>query len=203
MVRKGIVLERSYQVSAERLLSSNFVAHDGEAKIYSSFLVTEYCTVAARVVFLWDYLVTFPQELNHIWGRPCSGATLLFFLNRYGSLAITILELFEQASFQTSQSCVVTVRCLQSLLILQLFVIAVFSALRVYATWGRDWRPAIFVLPTALIACAGNLYIDIKSIPIVAELPSVGCEIDVDMTLDDYSNRTSSSCSDTIGGKTN
>ncbi|KAI0937649.1 hypothetical protein AcV5_000436 [Taiwanofungus camphoratus] len=70
---------------------------------YQSFLEEEYCSVAARALFVWDYAITLDQEVQHVWGRPLSMSTCLFFLNRYLNLLVTILELIEQAPFQTNK----------------------------------------------------------------------------------------------------
>lgn len=52
-------------------------------------------------MFLWDYLVTLDMEVNYVWGQKLSAASGLFILNRYTNLLITILELIEQAPFET------------------------------------------------------------------------------------------------------
>lgn len=54
-------------------------------------------------LFLWDYLVTLDMEVNYVWGQKLSAASGLFILNRYTNLLITILELIEQAPFETPQ----------------------------------------------------------------------------------------------------
>ncbi|RDX46707.1 hypothetical protein OH76DRAFT_1420098 [Lentinus brumalis] len=148
---------------------------------YASFVQGQYYSVAARVplpsqiaLFLWDYFVTFDREVEYVWGQKLSAASLLFILNRYVNLLITILELIEQAPFQTPAS----------LLIFATFIVAVsnlresvFVTLRVYATWSRDWRPALPILALALLTPAANMYIDIIGTPIPAPRPSVGCAI--------------------------
>ncbi|RPD65252.1 hypothetical protein L227DRAFT_583266 [Lentinus tigrinus ALCF2SS1-6] len=143
---------------------------------YASFVQGQYYSVAARALFLWDYFVTLDREIEYVWGQKLSAASVLFISNRYVNLLITILELIEQAPFQTPE---VMVRVLQSLLILASFIVAksVFVTLRVYATWSRDWRPALPILALALLTPAANLYIDIIGTPIPAPRPSVGCAI--------------------------
>ena len=55
------------------------------------------------VLFLWDYTVTLGDEIYYVWEKPFTAATFLFLLNRYVNLLITILEIMEQAPFQTKQ----------------------------------------------------------------------------------------------------
>lgn len=43
------------------------------------------------------------DEARFVWGQSLSAATVLFMLNRYVNLLITVLELIEQASFQTAK----------------------------------------------------------------------------------------------------
>ncbi|KAI0718357.1 hypothetical protein C8T65DRAFT_638704 [Cerioporus squamosus] len=134
---------------------------------YATFVQGQYYSVGARALFLWDYFVTLDREVEYVWGQKLSAASLLFILNRYVNLLITVLELIEQAPFQTPES----------LLIFASFIVAVFVTLRVYATWSRDWRPALPILALALLTPAANMYIDIIGTPIPAPRPSVGCAI--------------------------
>ncbi|RPD79339.1 hypothetical protein L226DRAFT_455307, partial [Lentinus tigrinus ALCF2SS1-7] len=150
----------------------------------------QYYSVAARALFLWDYFVTLDREIEYVWGQKLSAASVLFISNRYVNLLITILELIEQAPFQTperSVRCPPVVRVLQSLLILASFIVAIFVTLRVYATWSRDWRPALPILALALLTPAANLYIDIIGTPIPAPRPSVGCAIQTNIDPGVYS----------------
>ncbi|GJE86744.1 hypothetical protein PsYK624_028250 [Phanerochaete sordida] len=70
---------------------------------YETFLRENYCTVAARVLFLWDFCVTLDGEIRWVWGQKTTPATVLFVMNRYVNLLITILELWDQTPFQTTQ----------------------------------------------------------------------------------------------------
>ncbi|KAL1938795.1 hypothetical protein VTO73DRAFT_11175 [Trametes versicolor] len=78
-------------------------AHAQAIASYANFVRGNYFTVAARALFLWDYLVTLDMEVNYVWGQKLSAASGLFILNRYTNLLITILELIEQAPFETPQ----------------------------------------------------------------------------------------------------
>ncbi|KAI0658988.1 hypothetical protein C8Q70DRAFT_1067441, partial [Cubamyces menziesii] len=157
-----------------------------------------YYSVAARALFIWDYLATFDSEVQYVWGQRLSAATILFIANRYVNLLITILELIEQAPFQTPEVrapscrtraiCPPVVRVLQSLLISATFIVAVFASLRVYAIWSRDWRPALLIFVLALVTPIANLYMDITGTPIPAPRPSVGCAIQTNIAPGVYSH---------------
>ena len=58
---------------------------------HSPFLVNV-AVNKAIALSIYDYLLTFELEIRHIWSRKFSGATLAFFLNRYGFLLFWILQ---------------------------------------------------------------------------------------------------------------
>lgn len=151
--------------------NSTFVA------AYANFVRSNYFNLSSRVVFLWDYCITFDDEVRYVWGARLTPATALFMVNRYVGLVITILEFLEQAPVQTAQSCGPFIRLIQSLLVLALFIYAVFATLRIYAIWGCDWRPAAPVLILALVAPIFNIVIYASETPAVAPPPSVGCAV--------------------------
>lgn len=168
---------------------------------YSVFQETQYCSIAARALFIWDYFITLDQEIQYIWRRRLSAVTCLFLLNRYVNFLVAILEILEQASFQTQQSCGPYIRVLQSLLFFTLLIDAAFPALRIYATWCRDWRPAIPILILSLVSPILTLYYYINSVTTVAPPPYGGCAIDLRISSDAYNkiiytNRACTTASD-------
>ncbi|KAI0700196.1 hypothetical protein BC835DRAFT_1412217 [Cytidiella melzeri] len=68
---------------------------------YIQYLSANYCTIAARAVFIWDFCITMGDEVQYFWGHKVTAVSVLFLLNRYVNLAITIMQLFVQSSFQT------------------------------------------------------------------------------------------------------
>ncbi len=55
----------------------------------------------AFVVF--DYLITFGQEVNLFWNRRFTGATLLFFVNRYVVLLLYTMNISGSAPLSASE----------------------------------------------------------------------------------------------------
>ena len=45
------------------------------------------------MALVYDYLLTFSQEVSLFWNRRWTGATVLFFSNRYLTLFVAILQL--------------------------------------------------------------------------------------------------------------
>ncbi|KAI0338609.1 hypothetical protein BDW22DRAFT_689002 [Trametopsis cervina] len=52
---------------------------------------TFFICAAIAALALYDYLLTFSQEIEMIWRRPLTGASVLFMLNRYLSLVLIFL----------------------------------------------------------------------------------------------------------------
>ncbi|KAI0778846.1 hypothetical protein BD413DRAFT_119713 [Trametes elegans] len=60
--------------------------------VYDSLFVNNCCGIATTVLLAYEYLVTFDREVNLFWRRRFTGASVLFLLNRYLPLSVTILE---------------------------------------------------------------------------------------------------------------
>ncbi|GJE85066.1 hypothetical protein PsYK624_011430 [Phanerochaete sordida] len=52
--------------------------------------VENYYIVATCVWLVYDYFLTLRQEVDFIWREPFSGLSLLFYINRYGALALRV-----------------------------------------------------------------------------------------------------------------
>ena len=48
--------------------------------------------MAILVLYVYDYLITLPEEVAHFWRAKPTGATVLFFLARYTTLACLLVE---------------------------------------------------------------------------------------------------------------
>ncbi|TBU40536.1 hypothetical protein BD309DRAFT_342296 [Dichomitus squalens] len=48
-----------------------------------------YCGITGTVVFLYDSVLTAPEEIRCFWGRKVTGGAIIFWLNKY----ITMLSL--------------------------------------------------------------------------------------------------------------
>ncbi|KAF9002055.1 hypothetical protein BDQ17DRAFT_1357350 [Cyathus striatus] len=69
------------------------VLKDFDAQKLSNILSTKYYYVAASTLLLYDYILSFPQEITFVWQKRKTPATILFFLNRYISMAFCIIVL--------------------------------------------------------------------------------------------------------------
>ena len=74
---------------------------------YCEAAVCGYCVRALTNladVFIYDYVLTFAQEVQLIWGRKITGASVLFWLNRYLTLALVIMNFVPSVGVQCEVS---------------------------------------------------------------------------------------------------
>ncbi|KAI0949313.1 hypothetical protein AcW1_008962 [Taiwanofungus camphoratus] len=74
------------------------------ALVQSTTLIN-YCSTAASVLIFYEYVITFHQEVELMWGSTMSSATAIFFLNRYTMLVnivSNVLGLFNWTSITRS-----------------------------------------------------------------------------------------------------
>ncbi|KAI0719328.1 hypothetical protein C8T65DRAFT_827067, partial [Cerioporus squamosus] len=101
--------------------------------LFNDIYTGNYYTVAASVVFIYDAFITFDQEVAYFWTAKCtSGASLLFFANRWTSMVLYVMRLIEFASFPLDKSCSLLIFVTKAIAILQMVPAAAFSALRAY-----------------------------------------------------------------------
>ncbi|KAM5541344.1 hypothetical protein V8D89_004898 [Ganoderma adspersum] len=87
----------------------------------------------ASALVLFEYLITFGAEVQLFWRRKLTGASILFFFNRYTRLLLISILLSESS---------------------ELTCFGGFSALRVFALTGGNWflPPIVFMLSLAPLA---------------------------------------------------
>ncbi|KAH9888010.1 EAP30/Vps36 family-domain-containing protein, partial [Cubamyces lactineus] len=112
---------------------------------------------SCAALLAYDHLLTLSGEIQFVWGRKFSGATVVFVLNRYVTLCRAPIILTEMFS------------------VVVYFIVAIFSTLRVYAIWNKDWRPALLVLLVGLCIPVANMYHYIPSVPGAFAWPLYGC----------------------------
>ncbi|KAI0740391.1 hypothetical protein C8Q76DRAFT_689283 [Earliella scabrosa] len=132
---------------------------------FSSVVISNYCGISATALLLCEYFGTFPDERNMFWRRKWTGASVLFFMNRYIPLASYVLNnmnfgVVNEMVGQTRQadrrysilndsvvSCHTYIKACTVVEMLQYVPWAGFSALRAYALWSnRAMSCLIFAL---------------------------------------------------------
>ncbi|KAM5537917.1 hypothetical protein V8D89_008393 [Ganoderma adspersum] len=145
---------------------------------YPRLLVENYCILASTALLWFDFALTFPTEVRRIWGRPFSGATLVYLFTRYTAIADRVLFVTEVLLWNSSdQACGRISRSDDILLALNYFAFGAFTCLRVYGVWGRDWKPLLVVVPLTLIKPVLLIYVNTHYIPRQGGVP-YGCYYD-------------------------
>lgn len=98
-------------------------------------------TLAATALCCYEYLITFDKEIQSVWRRHISVATMLFLFNRYAILALSLGSVIQvvpwgwqpRIDHSRVETCTVFVRFLDACLILVNIAYAVFAALRMFA----------------------------------------------------------------------
>lgn len=127
-------------------------------------------------------MITFPDEVKGIWQRKFTGATILFFINRYAILVsetLTValnLQMWQTETEATANMiCNSISRVNEVLTILFQISFAVLISLRTYAIWQNNrWIFAVvFILGLALPAL--NIYYYTTFEILAVPTPLSGC----------------------------
>ncbi|KAJ3482759.1 hypothetical protein NLI96_g6763 [Meripilus lineatus] len=141
--------------------------------MFSTFELRSILTLDATLVLgktpallVYDYLLTFPVEVQLVWRRKFSGVTVLFFFIRYCTLlgrvwyiALSIMA-FTVSKKQGYRDEVMAIFMLMMTIsgFLASISIWIFNILRIYTVWGKKWYVALPVGAIGLaLACFGKV----------------------------------------------
>ncbi|KAJ3534609.1 hypothetical protein NM688_g7109 [Phlebia brevispora] len=121
---------------------------------FRASLISNYSVTAALVLVCYEFIVTFQYEYVLVWKRRWTGATWLFLGNRYFMLASILMQIspIQMCYNYPLQYFMNVVANLPTI------IIAVFSALRVFALLERAYVPAAFTFALGLGAVALDMY---------------------------------------------
>ncbi|KAI0094105.1 hypothetical protein BDY19DRAFT_989608 [Irpex rosettiformis] len=101
-----------------------------DAKMYS---------LASCVMLFYDMFLTFGDEVERIWMQPFTGATVLWFMNRYITpLAYIIITVSFHDPNWGPEACERYVRFPEIIKIFTATAVGIIFILRLYAIWGRS-----------------------------------------------------------------
>ncbi|KAI0704474.1 hypothetical protein C8T65DRAFT_741038 [Cerioporus squamosus] len=157
--------------------------------IYDVLYTTETCTYAVLALIVFEYALTFRQEVDMFWNRKLTGATALFLLNRYLIIIFLILGVAPSGQSQTprvvsylvgaaptpSPSCAELVKFATMFEYLVYLPWAVFAAMRAYALAARRWPIGVLVLILGLVPFAVNVAVFGLGVTGIVD-PIFGCE---------------------------
>ncbi|KAH9850483.1 hypothetical protein C2E23DRAFT_887374 [Lenzites betulinus] len=130
---------------------------------HAFFFIEDSALFAEATLIFHEYLITIDSEVRLIWRRKITGATVLFFLNRYIMVFRNAITIASYPSIGNTFSLVAPAH-------------AAFSTLRVYALSGRDWRIAAVVCFIMLGPIIANVY-DLPQEKPVNLPPPYNCEV--------------------------
>ncbi|KAF9482963.1 hypothetical protein BDN70DRAFT_918751 [Pholiota conissans] len=117
------------------------------------------CSIAAVSLLAWDHIITLHAEVNKIWSKKFTGATVLYALLRYGTLVEKIAVMLLASWYMTPHGCNVAVRFQIFPMALRTLAFNAFSAIRVYALMDNKLPLAIFVLLLCLPSLITPAYV--------------------------------------------
>ncbi|KAI8976302.1 hypothetical protein BD414DRAFT_496486 [Trametes punicea] len=151
-----------------------------------AFFFIEDCALFAEAsLIFYEYLITFDSEVRLVWRRKLTGASIVFFFNRYLMILQNVITI---VSYPAVSDLFVIISCVAlgwmdiMLNLLPYFIWNAFSTLRVYALCGHSWRFAWLVCLLMVGPIAANLY----NIPLQKPdnmPPPYNCEVDNAVTL--------------------
>ncbi|KAJ7810794.1 hypothetical protein B0H14DRAFT_2459948 [Mycena olivaceomarginata] len=110
--------------------------------------------VSALCLFMWDYFLTFPQEVQYFWGSRWSLVKFLFFLNRYFTMVLVAFTVFfDLYPTPDTQTCLTWAKFEVFAALFCAFVVEVIMQIRLHAMYGHN-RQLIFVVS---VLCIGEL----------------------------------------------
>lgn len=132
------------------------------------------CMVAVSGLVFYEHATTLSQEIELIWARKKSGVTVIFALNRWFTVGLAVSMLLLVPNWDTNIACEAVNILLPVFQLLLSIIWAAFSALRVYAIGGREWRLALVTLTLGIVPIATNLASDVKTVYTSIFVPSIG-----------------------------
>lgn len=137
--------------------------------------------LAATVLYCYDCVLTFGDEVEHFWDRKFTQATLLYMINRYVMLVNRLIRLTDfvhwghHSQAEADRICNSIWRLSEVCTMIMHISMAVFSALRLWAILDRSWAAFGAVLSFECIGPLVNIYynatLSIKALP----PPAFGC----------------------------
>ncbi|KAI0777959.1 hypothetical protein BC629DRAFT_1594680 [Irpex lacteus] len=120
-------------------MSNSTQVSDANLAALRSFLTANQIVIASAALYYYEWLVTFDQEITHIWARRWTVATWIFALNRYSTFFDLLGHLLPTTNeYEISQSCTWVFGVEVTFELLQLLISALFTALRAYALSSRN-----------------------------------------------------------------
>ncbi|KAL4261440.1 DUF6533 domain-containing protein [Pleurotus pulmonarius] len=130
------------------------------------FQIVTYLHLSCNSLLVYDYLLTFADEVRYVYGAPWNFGKILFYFTRYPVFVDTALTLHHQVGYSLSvQECITLFKITGWMIIIGIVIAEVIMTLRVWALWGRTRNFAIFlsILSVATVAGGGVAFFKFHS----------------------------------------
>ncbi|KAI0738681.1 hypothetical protein C8Q80DRAFT_1275643 [Daedaleopsis nitida] len=148
----------------------------------NGFIISNRSVFAAATLWVYEYTITMDQEIGLFWKRKLSGATALFFTNRYLVLLITIYGLVEYIpmsdKFSFERSCDLATKAYVGFTVWQYLPWALLSALRTFAL-NRNLVLSVIVFLLSVVTIGTNMAQFGNGLSGV-NIPFFGCQVALD-----------------------
>ncbi|RDX50370.1 hypothetical protein OH76DRAFT_1402842 [Lentinus brumalis] len=123
--------------------------------VYDTLYLSNRFGLAAFSFLVFEYAITFDQEVHMFWQRRWTGASILFFLTRYIPILAYAVQLMEFISM-SDESCNLLVKAGNGLVFIQYLTWATFSGMRALAL-SRKWYIAVPIFGLSVVAFGVNM----------------------------------------------
>ncbi|KAM5531470.1 hypothetical protein V8D89_014860 [Ganoderma adspersum] len=121
----------------------------------ASFVTGNYCIVAASVLVLYEAIITTGDNVRFFWGRKLTGASVLFWLNKWLAVLCYAFSLASNLRLSDRVCAAVATATISTGNLLYL-VWGSFTALRIYALW-KTWILSSIILLLSVVPVGLNM----------------------------------------------
>ncbi|KAI0794831.1 hypothetical protein C8Q75DRAFT_747617 [Abortiporus biennis] len=118
------------------------------------FGTASYVSMAALAIY--DYFITFDQEVQHIWKTKFNLSSTIFVVNRYFNLFAVVGFAAVQLFPRTRLSCLGLSFSIWVSITVSEIAFSFFFVVRTWAIWGQQFLPLLVLTPLALSVIAFN-----------------------------------------------
>jgi len=136
-------------------------------------LILDYVFISSISVLLYDYILTFGLEIEHIWSARWGYSKVLFVLVRYITLASVCVIIWNQLALNTSISACQSIGPVTYWLsFVKSIIVEPILCLRTWAIWDRDSTVAATLIITMLVFIGFGCFLNVQITRTVQYLPS-------------------------------
>ncbi|KAH8102710.1 hypothetical protein BXZ70DRAFT_906001 [Cristinia sonorae] len=112
-------------------------------------------TFVAGTIIFYEYIISFPREIQCIWRRKFNLVTLIYILERYIVIALVITRFYDPT--KSLEKCKQKQLANETLYMMVIFGIGIFTFFRAYAISGRLTLPVVAVFLCSMFSPFANI----------------------------------------------